>query len=104
MKAVRNISILGSGDNVGFLDRGLQRFFDLYTYSAIGVEMQLANDRFVLRGTERRGDRELFVKGRLPFRIDIVNVAPGQGVSFQTMLSRLRNLEITTRPPKKTPK
>jgi len=99
VRAVRNISILGSGDRVGFLDRGIQRFFDTYTYSKIGITMRLRNDRFVLRGTERRGDRELFVKGRLPFRIDIVNVAPGQAVSFQTMLARLENLEIGSAPP-----
>ncbi len=98
VKAVRNISILGSGSRVGVFDRGLQKFFDTYTYSRIGITMRLRNDRFVLRGTERRGDRELFVKGRLPFRIDIVNVAPGQAVSFQTMLSRLQNLEMGTGP------
>jgi hypothetical protein len=98
VKAIRNISILGSGSQVGFLDRGLQKFLDTYTYSSIGVQMQLLDDRFLLRGTERRGDRELFVKGRLPFRIDIVNVAPGQTVSFRTMLHRLQNLEVTTTP------
>ena len=50
---------------------------------------------------ERRGERELFLKGRLPFRIDVVNVDPGKTVSFRTMLERLRNLEFeraTTRP------
>jgi len=98
VKAIRNISILGSGSQVGFLDRGLQKFLDTYTYSSVGVQMQLRDDRFLLRGTEHRGDRELFVKGRLPFRIDIVNVAPGQTVSFRTMLHRLQNLEVTTTP------
>ena len=33
-----------------------------------------------------------------PFRIDIVNAAPGQTVSFQTMMNRLRNLEVQTPP------
>ena len=96
VKAVRNIAILGSGDTPGLFDRGLHRFLDTYTYAAIGIELTLQNDRFVLRGTQRRGDRELFVRGRLPFRIDVVNVAPGQGVSFQTMLARLRALEVST--------
>jgi hypothetical protein len=81
----------------------LQAFFDRYNYSAIGIEMTLRNDRFVLRGTERRGDKELFVKGRFPFRIDIVNVAPGHAVSFQTMLARLRNLELSTTAPDRAP-
>jgi hypothetical protein len=56
--------------------------------------MKLDRDRFLLRGTERKGQSELFVKGRPPFRIDIVNAAPGQTVSFQTMMSRLRNLQV----------
>lgn len=99
VKAIRNISILGSGDRVGLLDRGLQRFFDTYNYSEIGMTMDLRNDRFLLRGTASRGDKELFVKGRLPFRIDIVNVAPGHAVSFQTMLERVKNLDVTTTPP-----
>lgn len=94
VKAIRNISILGAGPKVGILDRGLQKFLDTYTYSRLGFTMQLAQDRFLLRGTERRGSRELFVKGRLPFRIDIVNAAPGQTVSFQSMMNRLQNLQI----------
>jgi hypothetical protein len=94
VKAIRNISILGAGSHVGMFDRGLQKFFDTYTYSRLGFTMKLDRDRFLLRGTERRGQSELFVKGRLPFRIDIVNAAPGQTVSFQTMMSRLRNIQV----------
>ena len=99
VKAIRNISILGSGNRVGLLDRGLQSFFKNYTYAEIGLEMTLADDRFLLRGTARRGEKELFLKGRLPFRIDIVNVAPGNAVSFQSMLARLSNLEVRPMPP-----
>jgi hypothetical protein len=99
VKAIRNISILGSGNRVGLLDRGLQSFFKNYTYSEIGIEMTLADDRFLMRGTARRGEKELFLKGRLPFRIDIVNVAPGNAVSFQSMLARLSNLEVRPMPP-----
>jgi hypothetical protein len=96
VKAVNNIAILGTGGKVTAIDRGLHKFFDTYTYSKIGVRMTLHNDAFLLRGTERRGERELFVKGRLPFPIDIVNVAPGHAVSFQTMLRRARNLDVST--------
>lgn len=94
VKAIENISILGAGPRVGILDRGLQKFFDSYNYSRLGFTMKLDQDRFLLRGTERRGQRELFVKGRMPFRIDIVNAAPGQTVSFRTMMSRLGNLQV----------
>ena len=61
--------------------------------------MSLANDHFLLRGLERRGDQELFVKGRFPLRLDVVNVEPGMTVSFRTMIERLRTLDVTTATP-----
>ena len=48
-----------------------------------------------MRGLERRGDRELFVKGRLPFPIDIVNAQPGRTVSFRAMRDRLGNVDFS---------
>ena len=56
----------------------------------------MVNDVFLLRGTESRGERELFLKGRLPFRIDIVNVKPGQTVSFRAMVDRVGSLDFST--------
>lgn len=99
LKAVNNIAIVGTGSGLGFLDRGLRRFIDSYAYHAIGIEMALSEDHFLLRGLERRGDRELFVKGRFPLRLDVVNVDPGMTVSFQTMIKRLRTLDVTTATP-----
>ncbi len=96
LKAVNNIAIVGTGSGLGFLDRGLRRFIDSYAYRAIGIEMALSEDHFLLRGLERRGDRELFVKGRFPLRLDVVNVDPGMTVSFQTMIKRLGTLDVTT--------
>ncbi len=57
--------------------------------------MVLDEDRFLLRGLERRGDRELFLRGTSPFRLDVVNVDPGTTVSFRTMVDRLRNLDFS---------
>jgi hypothetical protein len=57
--------------------------------------MSLENDVFLLRGLARRGDRELLLKGRLPFPIDVVNVQPGRTVSFRSMLERVRSLDFT---------
>lgn len=96
LKAVNNIAIVGTGSGLGFLDGGLRRFISSYAYHAIGIEMTLSNDHFLLRGLERRGDRELFVKGRFPLRLDVVNAEPGMTVSFRTMLQRLRTLDVTT--------
>jgi hypothetical protein len=96
LKAVNNIAIVGTGSGLGFLDSGLRRFISSYAYHSIGVEMSLSNDHFLLRGLERRGDQELFVKGRFPLRLDVVNVQPGMTVSFRTMIQRLRTLDVTT--------
>jgi hypothetical protein len=95
LKAVNNIAIIGTGGEVSLLDRGIHRFLRRYSYQRIGFEMDLDQDRFLLRGLEQRGDKELFLRGRAPFRIDVVNMQPGATVSFQTMLERLRNLDIS---------
>ncbi|MEX1312046.1 MAG: hypothetical protein AB1Z65_16625 [Candidatus Sulfomarinibacteraceae bacterium] len=99
LKAVNNIAIVGTGSGLGFLNSGIRRFIDSYAYRGIGIEMALSQDHFLLRGLERRGDRELFVKGRFPLRLDVVNVQPGMTVSFRTMIERLRALDVTTATP-----
>ena len=102
IKAVNNLTILGTGQSTSVLDRGVQRFLKRFTYAALGVDVHLADDVLRLRGLEHRGERELFLRGRLPFPIDIVNAQPGGAVSFQAMLRRLKNLDISqaeTSPP-----
>ncbi len=101
VKAINNITILGTGQRTSIFDRGIQRFFDRYNYQRLGVTMRLDRDVLLLRGLEHRGGRELFLRGRLPFRIDVVNAQPGKTVSFQTMVGRLRSLDFagaTTEP------
>lgn len=95
LKAVNNLAILGTGSGLGLLDSGLRRLISSYSYVAFGASMELAQDRFQLRGLERRGDRELFLRGRYPLRLDVVNVAPGSTVSFRTMVARLRDLDFS---------
>ncbi len=94
VKAVNNITILGTGQRASVFDRGIQRFFDRYTYERLGVTMRLDQDVLLLRGLEHRGDKELFLRGRLPLRIDVVNAQPGKTVSFQTMVGRLKSLDF----------
>jgi hypothetical protein len=96
VKALNNIAILGTGGRITAFDRGIHKFFDNYTYDSLGVHMTLVDDVFLLRGLEHRGDRELFLKGRFPLRIDVVNVEPGKTVSFSTMLERLQSIEFST--------
>lgn len=94
VKAVNNLAILSTG-SPGLLDRGIQKFIDSFTYDRLGLSLRLSNDVFLMRGLERRGDRELFVKGRLPFPIDIVNAQPGRTVSFRSMLDRIGNVDFS---------
>ena len=94
VKAVNNITILGTGQRASLLDRGIQRFFDRYTYQRLGVSLRLNRDVLLLRGLENRDGKELFLRGRLPFRIDVVNAQPGKTVSFQTMVGRLQSLDF----------
>ncbi len=103
VKAVNNLTVLGTGSSTNILDRGIQRFFKRFTYASFGVDIQLADDALLLRGLEKRGTQELFMRGRLPFPIDIINAQPGRRVSFQAMLQRLQTLDFsaaTTSPPK----
>jgi hypothetical protein len=95
VKAINNLAILGTGGEVSVLDRGLHRFLDKYTYDRIGIHATLTNDRFLLRGLEHEGDKELFLEGRLPLPIDIVNARPGQTIGFRSMLDRLKRIDFS---------
>lgn len=97
-RAIDNLAMLGGGGHVGLLNRGVGKFFDRYRYRQLGVAMVLDNDHFLLRGLTRRGNQELFIKGRPPLRLDMVNVQPGRTVSFRTMIDRVNNLQITKKP------
>ncbi len=95
VKAINNLTILSTGQGTNVFDRGLQKFFKRYTYERLAVSLRLADDVLLLRG-EQRGDKELFLSGRLPFRIDVVNAQPGKTVSFQSMMGRLRSLDFSS--------
>jgi hypothetical protein len=95
VKAINNIAIVGTGGRITVFDRGLHSLLDRYTYEQLGVKMRLEKDMFYLRGTESRGAKELFLKGRLPFRIDVVNAEPGKTVSFSTMLARFQSIDFS---------
>jgi hypothetical protein len=94
VKAINNIAILGTGGKVSAFDRGIHKFLDTFYYEKLGITLQLVNDVFLMRGLEERGGKELFLKGALPFRIDIVNVKPGQTTSFRSMLERMKAVDF----------
>jgi hypothetical protein len=101
VKAIKNLTILGTGATSSVFDRGLQKLFDKYTYDRIGIHVTLQDDQMLLRGLEHSRGKEMFVKGRLPFPINVINAQPGTAVSFQDMVERLKNLDLgqaTTQP------
>ncbi|MEL7059641.1 MAG: hypothetical protein AAGN46_06400 [Acidobacteriota bacterium] len=94
VRAVQNLTILGTGARPSVLDRGLQSLIDSYRYAELGLLVELEDDVLVLRGLAGDDRRELFLRGRFPFAINIVNASPGQPVSFQAMVRRLQSLDL----------
>ncbi|RMF87210.1 MAG: hypothetical protein D6736_13340, partial [Nitrospinota bacterium] len=91
--AIEQITTLEGGPS-GLLDSSIYRFFQHYNYEKIGIWARLRTDTFFLRGLVHRGERELFLKGRGIPRLDIVNHAPPQGISFKEMVQRLRRIGV----------
>ncbi|MEO1366157.1 MAG: hypothetical protein AAFX50_03185, partial [Acidobacteriota bacterium] len=94
VKAVQNLTVLGTGASPTLFDRGLQRFLKRYRYRKLGFRVKLRDDLLEIRGLVQDGDRELFMQGGGLFGIDVVNAAPGQRVSYSAMLRRLENLDV----------
>ncbi|MEM1180548.1 MAG: hypothetical protein AAGM22_19540 [Acidobacteriota bacterium] len=95
VKAVQNLTVLGTGASPTLFDRGIQQFLKSYRYRKLGVHVELRDDLLEVRGLIREGDRELFVQGGALFGIDVVNAVPGQRVSYSAMLRRLENLDLS---------
>lgn len=100
--AIEQLTTLEGGSGSVF-DKSFYGFFQEYSYEKIGIWAKLQHDTFFLRGMLRRGDQELFLKGRGLPRLDIVNHAPPQGVSFKEMVKRLQRIGATSGSPKISP-
>ena len=94
VRAIDNLARVSGGAGVGIFDRGVYRFFRSYPYERFAVQVLMSQDRFLLRGLEQRGDRELILRGRGWRRLDVVNARPGRTVFFQTLVRRLGNLDV----------
>ena len=96
VKALNNLAILSQGGLSAALSRGIYRFIDFYRYRRIGIQCELAEDVFTLRGTARSNSRRYLVDGGvLPPKIDIL--ASEQPISFREMLQRLKRLDRASR-------
>jgi hypothetical protein len=91
-RAVENLLILGSGDSAAMLRSGLTSFFKSFPYSRLGIYCRLKNDVFTLRGTIREGDTEYLVKRPFARGINVVNMNPGNQISWRDMVRRLNRI------------
>jgi len=92
VKALKKISILGSGGPTSILDRGIYRLFKRYRYEKMGIRARLRNNRMVLHGVTSQDGREYIVKGGLlPPKVDVISYA--QEISFKELVRRLRRIK-----------
>jgi len=92
VKALKKISILGSGGTTSILDRGIYRLFKKYRYEKMGFRGSLRNDRMRLHGIMREGSKEYIVKGGfLPPRVDVVSYT--QDIAFKELVRRLKRIK-----------
>lgn len=92
VKALNNLAVLSQGGLSAALGRGFYKFIDFYRYSKIGLECNLKNDVFRVRGTAREDSEKYLVYGgfNLP-RIDILVSRPT--ISFKEMVKRLGRID-----------
>lgn len=94
VEALEKISILGSGTSPTLFGRGIYQLFKEYRYSRMGFRSTLKNDKFILHGIERFGNRGYLVKGSLlPPKVNVVNYT--QDISFREMVKRLRRIQTS---------
>jgi len=92
-EALNKISILGTGSTASVLNRGIYRLFKEYRYSKMGFRGRLKNDRFLLLGIEKEGDKEYIVRGgALPPKVDVINYT--NVISFKEMVKRLERIRL----------
>jgi hypothetical protein len=89
--AIENISILGTGsDVVGIILRsGINRFFKEYPYRRMGIQCDLENDNFHIRGKIIESGKEYLIRRGLLRGIDVINRDPENMVSFKDMQERV---------------
>ncbi|MGE4554392.1 MAG: hypothetical protein AB7D57_14875, partial [Desulfovibrionaceae bacterium] len=93
LKAVDNLSVLGTGSGIGDLGVGIfSSFFKEFSYDRIGFRCTLNNDSFQLRGLIHRGGLEYLIKKPLFTGINVINRSPESGVSFSDMLDRVKRV------------
>lgn len=94
VKALKKISILGTGSSSSILDMGIYRFFKEYRYKKLGFSASLRNDNLFLVGVENKDNvGYLVVGGVLPPKVDVITY--NQNISFREIVNRLKRINRT---------
>jgi len=93
---VDKLTFLGSGSTLfsGVLRGGIKQFIHDYSYSKIGIHLELKNDYFTLRGTIHEGDTEYFIKRSGLTGINVINQTPNNRIRFDDMMLRLERINV----------
>ena len=94
---VNKLTILGSGSTLlsGVLKGGINRFIHDYSYSKIGIHLELTSDYFTLRGTIHESGKEYFIKRSGLTGINVINQNPNNRIRFDDMLERLERINVS---------
>ncbi len=93
---VDKLTILGSGSTLlsGVLKGGINRFIHDFSYSKIGIHLELKDDYFTLRGTIHQGDKEYFIRRSGLTGINVINQNPDNRIRFEDMIQRLERINV----------
>jgi hypothetical protein len=93
LKAVNAISVLSTGSALGGIGLSVMTtFFREFPYRKIGVECDLNNDVFTVRGLIHEGGVEYLVRRGFLAGIDVINRNPDNRIGFADMLERARRV------------
>ncbi len=93
LKAVNSISLVSTGSALSGMGISLMTtFFREFPYEKIGLQCELKNDVFTVRGLIHEDGVEYLVKRRFFSGIDVINRNPDNRISFSDMLERAKRV------------
>ena len=93
LKAVNSISLVSTGSALGGLGVSMMTtFFKEFPYEKIGIESNLKNDVFTVRGLIHEDGVEYLVKKRFFGGINVINANPDNRIGFSDMVERAKRV------------
>lgn len=93
LKAINSLSVIGTGSGLTGLGVGaFAQFFKQFSYKSLGLQCNLDNDMFQIRGLIRENGVEYIIKRPIFFGVNVVNSNPENLISFSDMLKRIKRV------------